>query len=173
MFNGLSPLIVFYMPRGENNLLPAVIPLYLDAKRTGVYLDSDSKELSISNDSVVDVKNNQLKLVQKGLTNSVDFILKARADSTGLNILLMMSDEIYALTMKNKDYKIAYFNQNILLFNAKLGHFKIEPEGNTNLVRIAVALQYEEKEPDKKTEKSVEKLDNADGVETGPLTEGD
>lgn len=174
MFNGLSPLLVFYLPRGEHNSLPAVIPLYLDPKRTGLYLEDDSKELNISNDAVLDVTDkNRMTLVQKGLTNSVDFVLKGRADSTGLNILLMLTDQIYDLIMKKKDYKIAYINRNILLFNSKLSNFKIEPESNTNLVRIAVGLQYEEKEADKKEDKSVEKLDNAEGTDTGPLTEGD
>lgn len=152
-----DPVLLFFI---GSQKVP--IPFYLSEKLTGVYVDTERNALSIATDTIGtkdkakgDASNlGDLQVQQKGETQSVDITMVARRDNMGLNILLPLLKTIYDGIMAQKEYKIAYFNQNILIFNAKLSNFATDQHRTDNLMTISITLEI----PPEKEEQEEEQL---------------
>ena len=151
-----APVLLFFL---DGSAVP--IPFYLSEKLTGVYVDTERNTLSISTDTIGTkdkTKGNasdlaDLQVQQKGETQSVDISMVARRDNMGLNILLPLLKSIYDGLIRKKEYKIAYFNQNILIFNAKLANFSTDQHRTDNLMTISITLEIPPEKEDIKEEK--------------------
>lgn len=157
-----APVLLFFI--GDQKV---PIPFYLSEKLTGVYVDTERNTLSIATDTIGTKDKTKgdassladLQVQQKGETQSVDINMVARRDNMGLNILLPLLKSIYDGLIRQKEYKIAYFNQNILIFNAKLANFSTDQHRTDNLMTISITLEIPPETEDKGEEKI--KLANA------------
>jgi hypothetical protein len=126
-------------------------------------VDDQNSSLAISSDTIVsspDSTNSQttqassdLKVQQKGETQSVEINLFARTDNLLLNVILPLFKTAYNYALKGREYYVAYYNRNILIYNSKLSHLR-ESEGRDNSeVKISIGLEIkpEKKEADVKT----------------------
>lgn len=144
------------------NLYSTPIPIYLSEKLTGLYVDSEKKGLSISTENIVEIdkttKNRSgLKVQQKGETQTTDISIVGRRDSVGLNLLLPMLQTIYDQVLATKDYRLAYFHNNVLIFNARLANLSINQNRDNNLVTIELSLEVAPTQ-EKEAEEPIKKL---------------
>lgn len=156
MLNGLYPVLLFYtVPTDKNGkkFLPP-IPVYLDENLTKLALDGEKESLDIATESVADVKDGQLDLVQKGISQTVTIELVARQDDPVLGLLLPLLKTFAVNVITNLEYKVAYFHGDILIFNAKLAGFDKEPESGTNKIRLTITLEVKPETPKKDDNKS-------------------
>ncbi|MGB2579409.1 hypothetical protein AAIR98_001328 [Elusimicrobium simillimum] len=126
----------------------APIPLYLD-ERLGVYVERQTSNLQISNEPLVTAKEGELKVNEKCEKQRVDIDLVGKKTSPGFNIILPLFKTIYEYTLYGKDYRIAYFNDNILIFSGKLVSFNTVEQKDNDLVNISITLEV--LPPEKKT----------------------
>lgn len=162
MLNGLDGVLLVYFAVSEKAVLEGddmvrkpvyglPIPIYLSEELTGLYIDRESYALQISTDTVADISdNNNLKVIQRGETQTqyIEFI--GVRDSIGLNIILPLLQTIYNKLLYGKDYNLAYFHQNCLIFNAKLAQYNVEQSREDDLVKIRLTLEVK---PPQQTEK--------------------
>ena len=176
MLNGLYPVLLFYtVPTDKNGkkFLPP-IPVYLDENLTKLALDGEKESLDIATESVADVKEGQLDIVQKGISQTVNIELVARQDDPVLGLLLPLLKTFAVNVITNLEYKVAYFHGDILIFNAKLAGFDKEPESGTNKIRLTITLGI--KPETKKKKETIETLEYSNAepniIGTSGTTEG-
>lgn len=132
----------------------APIPVYLSQNITGICVDNEEDSLSISTDYIPVLgeqksTDNSIKVQQRGESRKVRITLIASKNSVGLNILLPLMKSILSYAFAQKEYKIAYFNQNVLIFNARLAGYQMIPGSDDTKVSITVTLEVL---PDKEDE---------------------
>lgn len=155
-----DPVLLFYpLTKQENgDLKPGIpVPLYLSEEATGLCVESETDALNISTD-FIPVLNEQgteagtVKVQQRGETQNVSITLIGNKNSIGLNIILPMLKSIFSKVFAGLDYKIAYFHQNVLIFNARLASYQMTPGSNDTKVSLTLNLEIvpensEKKEP--------------------------
>ena len=155
-----DPVLLFYpLNKLENGDLQAgnPVPVYLSEEIMGLCVDSETDSLNISTD-FIPVLNEQgteagtVKVQQRGETQSVSITLIGNKNSIGLNIILPMLKSIFSKVFAGMDYKIAYFHQNVLIFNARLASYQMTPGSNDTKVSLTLNLEVvpensEKKEP--------------------------
>lgn len=156
-------LIYFAKPAGSKNDFGVPMPIYLSEKLTGLYVDTERKHLSISTDYTVSVekdgkgnkKRGNLVVQQKGESQETTVNLLCRRDSIGLNMILPALQSIYDKVVATKDYRIAYFNKNILIFNSRLSSLEVNQKRTDNLVEISFGLTVSPETEEEKNKTSV------------------
>lgn len=164
MLNGLYPVIVIQKIKPQirgsfsngkitsTDLTPSLskpIPVYLDESLTGIAIMSQSRRTEFVNDPIVSAENKEITVKQRGISNGVDIVLKASRNSIGMNLLLPLVD----IAFQNANlggYLISYFNQNIVLFRAKLANFSAEENNADTGVIINISLEREDKYEEEK-----------------------
>lgn len=143
-----APVLLLYFAKkaGSKNDFSTPIPVYLDEKLTGVYVDTEKYGLTVSTDAVVNYdpekgKQGNLVLQQKGESQQAVINLIGRRDSIVLNMLLPALQSIYSKIVAKKDYRLAYFNQNTLIFNGRLSQFEINQTRQNNLVSFSIGIE--------------------------------
>lgn len=159
-------LIIYFIPKAETVAAhkgTPFIPIYLNEKITGLYVDTERRRLAISTDNIIWVKKDKetqkkeygkLEVQQKGETQQVDISLLGHRDSIGLNLLLPLLQTIYDKVVSVKDYRIAYFHKNVLIFNARLSSLDINQSRENTLVSVDIGLEVsplQEKETEEPT----------------------
>lgn len=156
MLNGLYPVLLFYTApadvKASGKFLPP-LPVYLDENATKLALESERESLDIATESLADVKDGEVSLVQKGLTQRVNIELKAREDDAILGMILPVLKNIASDVIAANEYKIAYFHRDILIFNAKLAGYEKSPESGTNLIRLSITLEVKPEQKKKEEKK--------------------
>ncbi len=165
-----DPVLLIYFANGTKGLTSKLglgdfgtpIPIYLSEELTGLYVDSEKKGLSISTENIVEVDETTktrsgLKVQQKGETQTTDISIGGRRDCVGLNLLLPMLQTIYDRVLATKDYRLAYFHNNVLIFDARLANLSINQNRENNLVTIELSLEVAPTQ-EKTTEEPVKKL---------------
>lgn len=146
--NAAPIFLVYFFEKGKVAWKKPPIPIYLSEELTGLYVSDDEDSLTISTDYLVKFqKENGVKkqigdlvVQQKGEGQESAINLIGRKDSIGLNIFLPLFKSIYDRVIKESDYRIAYFNKNVLIFNARLSRFEKKQSRENNLVNITVGL---------------------------------
>lgn len=123
------------------------IPVYLDEELTGLAVKNEEDGMSISTDYIpvldgkpgTDGKN--IKVLQRGESQSTRITLVGEKNSVGLNILLPMIKSILSKVFAQKEYRVAYFNKNVLIFNARLTSYQMTPGEDDTKVTITITLE--------------------------------
>lgn len=153
-----DPVLLFYpLNKLKNGNLQAgfPVPLYLSEEATGLCVESETDSLNISTD-FIPVLNEQgteagtVKVQQRGETQNVSITLIGNKNSIGLNIILPMLKSIFSKVFAGLDYKIAYFHQNVLIFNARLASYQMTPGSNDTKVSLTLNLEIVPENSDKK-----------------------
>lgn len=159
MLNGLAPIIIFYfpfkppsfLPGGQGEVAPPLlsdifseggglpIPIYLDERLTGIYIDNQTKNLDIETNVQASDDAGKPLVSQRGLTNHVTVNLIAKKDSILLSVLLAMNDMIFSRVVA-RNYSISYLNGATTILNGLLDGISVAEGTDDDLVRIAVTI---------------------------------
>ena len=166
MLGGVDPVIIFQFGKlaavaGATvakiplvSSIPTVvdqppIPIYLSELATGIYIDSEDKNLDIETDTQTMTDGSEPEVSQKGIGTTIAINLVARADSLGLTLLSAMIDQIFE-KVTSKEYAITYLHGPITVFRGVLHSFSVNKQSGNDLLTIKIELSKGTKEPTKK-----------------------
>jgi hypothetical protein len=155
MLNGIDPIIIFNFKKiaGLSDLigqipvlsdivsvidLPAV-PIYLSERLTGIYIDTESKNIDV--DTTVDALTNggQPVTTQRPIQSTVKIEMIANSDSLGVAIFSAMADLIFP-KVTSKEYSVTYLHGAVTVFAGLLHSFSINQNSNSTLHTIGLEL---------------------------------
>lgn len=168
MLGGIAPLFVFTFPFNPTKGTPAFnslagipligddsefaqlvglpIPIYLDERITGVYIDNQSDNLDIDTINEQRYDNGKMLTYQRGVNSSVTVNLLARRDSVFLAALLAFKDMIFQ-RLVSADYKLSYVNGPTVILAGLLQGFHVTDDPDTTLLRIAITVGKQDQRP--------------------------
>lgn len=181
MLNGIDPILLIQIfkntpnskekfagipllnePAGKTTL--AVVPIYLSELATGLYVDTETKNIDIDTETTTLTVSEGVAVGQNAIGNITTITLKANNDSVGLTILLAMIDLIFD-KVTSQEYEITYLHKGITVFGGLLHGFTVDQNSNTDLVTIKLELSRGRK----KTKSTVVQRDpDAERLATGP-----
>lgn len=156
MLNGIDPIIIFEfsklteLQKQKVSKIPIVssivntiglppIPIYLSEKLTGLYIDTEDRNIDI--DTTVDtLPNGADPLVnQKAINSVVRITMVASKDSIGLTLLAALCDLVVP-KVSSKEYSITYLHGATTVFRGLLHSFAINQNSNDELYHITVEI---------------------------------
>jgi len=153
MLNGIAPVIIFnfsLVPKSPTfnaisgiplvgdfvaNNLGLPIPIYLDERLTGIYIDSEEKSLDVETNAQNKSTGFKPKIDQRAINSVVRVNMIASRNSVVLTALLALCDIAFT-KLASKDYSISYFNGATTIFNGLLQGFSVNADTNDDLYRI-------------------------------------
>lgn len=157
VLNGLDPVLIFQFKTlisgVSDNIknIPIVsdiptlveeppIPIYLSENLTGLFIDSEDKNLDIETDIEESSDSTKEPLVtQKGVTTSVSINIQANKNSIGLNLLNSLIDQAF-LKLRNNLYTISYLNGSTTVFRGRIQSYRVNQNADSELVNIQLIL---------------------------------
>ncbi len=163
MINGLDPILIFNFSKKITNPADGAanskrfdiaqwvsqsatnffnlppIPIYLSEILTGIYVDSEDKNIDIETTIDTLASGGAPNVIQKGLSSTVKVNLIANKDSIGITLLTAMADLILPL-VTSKEYSVTYVNGAITVFGGLLHSFSVSQNANTTLMNITMEL---------------------------------
>lgn len=158
MLNGVAPIIIFNFKKTIDltsplskipvlsSVLPQVpvstIPLYLDEGLTGIYIDSQSKNIDVTTDvmnTAPTAKDPNPVIKQNPINNIVTLNMLARDNSIGMLLLSLFCDQMFTKLVQ-EEYSIDYINSTTVLFGALLHGFSTVQNSNNTLFNISLQL---------------------------------
>lgn len=160
MLNGLAPVIIFcfpLVPKGPNintfvgppvpltltdeviKALGVPIPIYLDEKLTGVYVDSETKNIDIETTVEAKLENGTPDISQRGLDSVVSVTMKANKGSVVLTAFLALCDLAFQ-KVASQEYRVSYFNGATSIFNGLLHGFGTSTDADSDLMTITLQI---------------------------------
>ncbi len=156
MLNGIDPIILFEfaklteVQKQKVSKIPIVssivntiglppIPIYLSEKLTGLYIDTEDRNIDI--DTTVDtLPNGADPLVnQKAINSVVRVTMIASKNSIGLTLLSALCDLIVP-KVSSKEYSITYLHGAVTVFRGLLHSFSINQNSNNDLFNITIDI---------------------------------
>lgn len=156
MLNGIAPIIIFNFKKlapsllqdinsipllAENNVsIPLIpIPIYLDENLTGIYIDSESKNIDIETKPETLPSGEKPTATQRGLNSVINVGMIASTDSVGLSVLMAMSDLIFQ-KVTSQEYSITYLHRAVTVFGGLLESFSVQQNREDNLYNISMSI---------------------------------
>lgn len=156
MLNGVDPIILFnfrmkppaalasilskIMTVDESTMVPLpIIPLYLSERLTGIYIDSESKNIDIETNTETLNSGGSPEYTQKGIGSSIRVEMVASKNSIGILLLSAMADLIFP-KVTSKEYSITYLHGAVTVFSGLLHSFSITQNSNNDLYNITLEL---------------------------------
>lgn len=157
MLGGIDPLLIFTISPDDPNALKKSlsgipdsitgflaatgipIPIYLNEKLTGIWLDSgEDKDLNFDTQpqQAVDGKS---KIQQRGIQSDVSINLAAKNDSLILTALLALAEQCFEKAVSKK-YSVSYFNGPTTIIGGLISGFKVSSIPNSEKLMIAITL---------------------------------
>jgi hypothetical protein len=156
MLNGIDPIIIFHFSKLSPETAASVasipvissivnkiglppIPVYLSEKLTGLYIDSEDKNIDIETSSETLSNGEDPQINQKGINSTVTINIVASRDSIGLTLLSALADRIFQ-KVTSKEYSITYLHGAVTVFNGLLQSFAITQNSNNDLYNITLEI---------------------------------
>lgn len=157
MINGLAPVLIFTFPLTEKDALfkslsgvPLLsesfltdigipIPIYLDEKLTGIYIDSESRSIDIQTTVEATKEGETPDISQRGLDNQVTINMKASKNSVMLTAILALIDMAFQRVV-SRSYNVSYFNGSTTIIGGLLHGFSTSTDSDNDLVTISLQL---------------------------------
>lgn len=160
MLGGIAPILIFTFPQlpkpSPSAGIPVVaksffdklaqnvgipIPIYLDERATGIYIESESKSLAI--DTVPEQRYDDTAKAtityQRSVQNDVTINMVAKRDSILLSVFLAMNDVIFKKVVA-ESYNVAYLNGPTVILNGLLQGFSANTGTDDDLIRLSLHL---------------------------------
>ena len=163
MLNGLDPVIIFQIRKlnpligDELASIPLVskvpsliemppIPIYLSEQLTGLYIDTEDKNVDI--ETVTDTLTNGAPpdVNQRGIANTIEVNIFAKKSSLGLALISAMIDLCFD-KVSSKEYAISYIHGPIIVFGGLIAGFSINQNAGDDLAGIRLTLTKGTKTP--------------------------
>ncbi len=164
MLGGLDPIILFQFGKvfsgsfglltkipitsDENStviLLPP-IPIYLSESLTGIYIDSEDKNVDIETDTQTKTDGGTPDVTQKGLSSTVSINLVGKKDSLGLTLLSSLIDILFE-KVTSREYSISYLHGPTTIFGALLHSYSVNQNATNELLTMKIELTKGNKNP--------------------------
>jgi hypothetical protein len=155
MLGGLEPVIIFQFSKlslADTGIadIPVIsnfpslveqppIPLYLSESLTGVFIDTEDKNVDIQTDTETLSSGAPPDVNQKGIASSVSINLLAKKDSIGIALLSAMIDLIFD-KVTSKEYAISYLHGATTVFRGVLHSYQVSQNSNDDLITIKIEL---------------------------------
>ena len=167
MLNGVAPILIFTFPPvlgidfskilGGIPLVKDVfsnigipLPIYLDERLTGIYIESESKSIDIDTDITPKYETNSAGGIgtttlinQSGINNLVTINMLASTDNLLLSVLIALNDMVFSKLVSGK-YSISYLNNSTLIFKGLLHSFQTSSSSGDTLLKITMQIQKNE-----------------------------
>jgi hypothetical protein len=155
MLNGIDPIILIklYKVVGTNNDLNkipvvsdaftklgyAVIPIYLSEQLTGLFIDSEEKNVDITTETETKEDGTSPDVKQKGVGVVTRINLQASGDSIGLTLLSALIDQVFE-KVSSKEYSITYLHKAVTIFDGLLHSFQISQNANDDRYNVTIEI---------------------------------
>lgn len=156
MLGGIDPVIIFQVGKLAPVLsdriskiplvsqIPTVleqppIPIYLSEKLTGIFVDSEDKNVDIETDTETLTNGEAPDVQQKGVGSTVTINLVAKKDSLGLSLLSALIDVLFE-KVTSKEYAITYLHGPITVFRGVLHSYAVNQSASSELMTIKIEL---------------------------------
>lgn len=156
MLNGADPILIFqFYKRVETfeNLVAAIpivsgtvqkldlppIPVYLSEKLTGLYIDSEDKQIEIETETETLTDGSDPKHNQKAINSVVTINMQATRESLGLTLLMSLADLILP-KVTSKEYSVTYMHGAIVVFEGLLHSFSVTQNASDDRYNIKLEL---------------------------------
>lgn len=153
MLNGIAPIFIFHFKKkvtvaaNKETPGPAVetyvdlppIPVYLDARLTGIQVDSTSKNLDIKTTTIKKASGTVGGEDQTGLGSTVTLNLVSNKDSIGATIILALLDLAFD-KLESAEYAVTLLYGSVTLFFAKIDGVAVAEESDNNRRKITIRL---------------------------------
>jgi cytochrome c biogenesis protein CcdA len=156
MLNGIDPIIIFEFAKltkaqeEKVSKIPVVssivstiglppIPIYLSEKITGLYIDTEERNIDIDTTVETLVTGSDPLFNQKAINSVVRISMHATKDSLGLTLLSALTDLVVP-KVSSKEYSITYLHGAITIFSGLLHSFGVSQSANNDLLNITLEL---------------------------------
>jgi hypothetical protein len=167
MLNGLEPIIIFNFSKlttSESESLSKIpivssivskiglppIPIYLSEKLTGLYIESEDKNIDIETTTETLTDGSDPKINQKAIGSSVKINMLAKKGSIGLTLISAMADLIVP-KVTSREYSITYLHGAVTIFGGLLHSFSISQIGDNDLYTVTLEISRNSNKTTEKT----------------------
>lgn len=163
MLNGIDPIIIFQFSKlvttDGDPLIPVAlaspivvdyppIPIYLSETLTGIYIDSEDKNVDLQTETETLTNGEAPDTNQKGIGSTVSINLVAKKNSIGLTLLSAMIDLLFE-KVTSKEYAITYLHGATTVFRGLLQSYSVNQNASSELMTIKIDLTRGTKQPTK------------------------
>lgn len=179
MLNGIDPVIIFQFSKVNRfdvgSDIPVVadlltfideppIPIYLSEKITGLFIDSEDKNVDIQTDFETKTSGGEADVKQRGASSTVAIQLRARKSSLGLSLLSAMIDSVFD-KVTSEEYTITYLHGPVTIFRGLIQSYSATQNADSDLLFIRLEITKGKKNPEKTLEgPTVERNSNLEGL---------
>lgn len=164
MLGGIDPIIIFHRYKKvadttatATSTIPVVskkdvyitlppIPIYLSEQFTGMFIDSESKNIDIETETQTFTDGSTAEINQKGIASGVSIQITAKKDSLGMILLGALMDTLLD-KVTSKEYAITYLHGATTIFFGLLHTFSVEQTSQNELLSIKIELSKGSKQP--------------------------
>jgi hypothetical protein len=166
MLNGIDPIIIIHRYKKappadaalSTDAIPIVssstetyvplppIPIYLSESITGIFIDSESKNIDIETETQTYTDGKTAEVNQRGIASGVSINMIAKKDSLGMILLSSLIDTIFD-KVTSKEYAITYIHGATTIFLGLLHTFAIDQDATSDLLKIKIELSKGQKQP--------------------------
>ena len=163
MLGGLSPVIIFQLKEVvqdegfldfdipvvsdvENFIESQPIPVYLDPDLTGIFIDTEDKNVDIETNFTTKNSGGEHEVDQRGINSSVSINMIANRDSIGLILLSSLIDKVFNKVTSN-EYAVSYLNGATTIFRGKIDSCQVKQNASDNKLSIQLIISIGEKAP--------------------------
>lgn len=154
MLNGLDPILIFSFYKatptianslplasdlGLNRLALPPVPVYLSENATGIFIDSEDKNLDIQTNVETLKTGEKPWITQKGIGNVTTIVMEANKNSLGVTLLSAMADLIFG-KLTSQEYAITYLHGAVTIFGGLLHNFQTSQTADTDKLKITIEL---------------------------------
>lgn len=165
MLNGIDPVLIIQIGKvvpSEDSLLSKIpiiseiptiiesppIPIYLSENLTGIYIDSEDKNVDISTDVQTLTSGDQPQVNQKGIASTISINMVAKKSSLSLALLSSLMDLIFD-KVTSKEYAVTYLHGPITIFRGVVQSYSVNQNASNELLTINLQLSKGNKQPQK------------------------
>jgi hypothetical protein len=157
MLGGIAPILIFNFPVVPKsptfnaisgipyigdfvaNNVGVPIPIYLDERLTGVYVENETKSIDIQTTVEAKTEAGTPDVSQRGLDSMVTINMLALKDSIVLSAILALCDMAFQKVV-SREYNISYLNGATTIFGGLLHGFQTSVDSDNELIRITLQL---------------------------------
>lgn len=183
MLNGIDPVIIIQLSKLAPNVgeflkekipssarVPTLleqppIPIYLSESLTGLFIDSEDKNVDINTDIETLSDGSQPEVNQKGIGSSVTVQLKGKRDSVGLILLSAVMDLVFE-KVTSKEYSVTYMHGATTIFRGNVMGYQVNQNAGSDLLSVSLTISKGQKQPSKKDDPlKLEKATDIQGLD--------
>jgi hypothetical protein len=156
MLNGIDPILIFQfykrvnvpgMTSAEGIVIEsksnvkvplAIVPIYLSELITGIYIDTENKNIDIAS-ALSGLVTGDTILNQTPISSITTINMIASSESIGLTILMAISELLLDLTVSG-EAEITYMHRAVTVFGGKLHGLSIDQGTSDDLYKIKLEL---------------------------------